>query len=1238
MNKYDIEGTIHLNNYKRFLKIMRISLFFGIFFAFFSFAGGSYSQEAKFSLHLKSTTIKEICKEIERKSDFIFVFSDNSEAILNKQVEITFGTKGIEEILKTIFFNTGLTYRMLDKQIVVYRNKQIVTEKETNKNILQKNTQQDKRTITGTIMDKNGQSIIGANIVEQGTTNGTITDVNGEFSLNVENEAVLHITYIGYLEQYINTKGKTTFHIILKENIQDLSEVVITGYQKIDQKLFTGAASKVKMDDIKISGEADLSKSLEGRVAGVSVQNVSSTFGTAPKIKVRGSSSIYGNQKPLWVIDGVVLEDAVEVSMDKLNTGDLSTLISSGVAGLNMDDIESMQILKDVSATALYGARAMNGVIVIQTKRGRVGTLNINYSGNFTTRIIPSYNEYNILNSQEQMSVNRELYEKGWINVARTQFESIHGPFGKMFDEIKNKNINWVGSSDQMNSFLRKYETANTDWFDVLFKSTWLQQHTLSFSGGSEKTSFYTSLSYLKDAGWTIADKVDRYTSLMKGVFNITPKFTIITTGNLSYRKQQLSGVSNVSGDIGGVNRYTGKIERNFDNNPFMYAMTTSRAIRAYEDNGDPEFYRRNFTDYNIIDELSKNKTFVTVRDMSFITDLKYDIRNDLSVSGKLSVRYFHSNRERMIHENSNEANAYRAGMRNTDNEIIRDSNPFLYEQPGSTTGEKFSILPEGGMLNEINNVMTNYYFTGNANWNPILRKNHRFTFLLGSEIRYIDRDESFNDGYGHFFDYGNVSKPSPNYLEYLDMKGLSYYGKAYRYDRFAAFFFNYGYSYLGKYTLNGTIRLDGSNRLGKSITARWLPTWNIGGKWLMGEEKFMQHIKWIDALNLRVSYGLNATLGAVSNATDLFYTGKSYRPLHPSASELSMQLYDLENRDLTWEKQYELNIGFDAAFFSNRIKTDVNFYTRKGFDLIGLYYGNGVGGQILKTGNVADMNSYGIELSINTTPIKSPDFKWNLEFNYSYHKSVITKLNSNAWVSRAVSIFGIPVLDGPVRGIYSTRFAKIDNKGVPTFYDKNNGVVRYLDVQTNDLSNLVFSGNLEPPSNMAINNTFSYKRLSFNFLITGQLGHKKRVMQNFNYYYTDHQALSSHIKNRWRVTGDEQKTDIPGIYDMAELLKNPDMYQIVTAYNLYGMSDRWLADASFIRLKNTGISYRLPESWVRRFKIKRASMGLQGTNLALLWVADKKKLGGEDPEFVWSGGTTMPVNKQVTFTLNIGF
>ena len=261
-------------------------------------------------------------------------------------------------------------------------------------------------TASGTVYDENNEEVIGATVIQKGKpSNGTATDIEGKFTLSVPSGARIIITYMGYdpYEVVAGSGLKITLKPSSDANVLD--EVVVTGYQKVD-------ATKAKLD-----GVADVSRSLEGRAAGVTVQNVSGTFGTAPKIRVRGATSIYGDSKPLWVVDGVILSDNVEVSADDLSSGDANTLIASAVAGLNADDIESFQILKDGSATSIYGAKANAGVIVITTKTGRKGTSNINYTGEFTYRLKPNYRDYNICTSQEQMSILREMEQKGWLDV-----------------------------------------------------------------------------------------------------------------------------------------------------------------------------------------------------------------------------------------------------------------------------------------------------------------------------------------------------------------------------------------------------------------------------------------------------------------------------------------------------------------------------------------------------------------------------------------------------------------------------------------------------------------------------------------------------------------------------------------------------------------------------------------------------------------------------------------------------
>ncbi|MFV0366160.1 MAG: SusC/RagA family TonB-linked outer membrane protein [Mangrovibacterium sp.] len=1195
-----------------------------------SFAVVSF-QKDKLSVKERGIRLDELIWELEKQTGYDFVF--NSQ-LLAQYKNLDVNLEGsIGEILNSILSDKGLTYE-LDNGIYIIKK---VEEKANTK---QAGQQSQTRTIKGVVTDGNGVTLPGVSVVVKGTTIGVATNINGRYELDVPADAkIIVLSFIGMETKEIKISGKSNIDVQLLAESADIDEVVVTGYQKIDRKLFTGAATRVEMNDIKLGGEADITKSLEGRVAGVSVQNVSSTFGAAPKIRIRGSSSINGSQKPLWVVDGIVLEDGKDVSMDDLVSGNINTLISSGVAGLNMDDVANIQILSDGSATAIYGARAMNGVILITTKTGKKGSLNVNYSNTTTFRPRPAYKDYNILNSVDQMSINRELYEKGWINVARTQTAPNHGAYGKMFDLVKENELYWSENSEQLNAFLGQYETANTNWFKELFNTGIQQQHTVSISGGSEKADFYTSLGYFNDAGWTIADKVDRYTVLLKGTFRITEKFSVTSQADLSYRNQELSGVNNSGGsnDSGGVDRYTGKISRNFDNNPFLYAMTTSRNIRAYDENGDLEFFRRNLVDYNIIDELNKNKLGVNVRDMSFKALFDYKFNSVLSMNARLSARYFHAETTHKVNENSNEANAYRAGTRPGDSELIMNSNSLLYTRPDETTGIRYSVLPEGGIYRNYTDKMANYYLNASISWNPKIGNEHRFTTMLGTEVRYIDRGNTSFDGFGHFYEMGNLSKPSPNYLEKLSMDGRSYFNVSNSYERFTATMLNAGYSYLGRYTLNGTFRYEGSNMLGKSRSARWMPSWSISGKWALQEEIFLSSKAWLNQLNLRLGYSLVAERGPASNATVMARSNTTYRPMHPESSELAINIAALENSDLTWEKQYELNVGADLSVLDNRLTIDANYYSRDAFDLISRYRSNAVGGSSFKIGNVADMKTKGVELAISGFPIRNDDFSWNSSFTYAYNKSEITNLLSTAWVGAASSIYGTPVQGGPIRGVYSSRFAELDDTGVPMFYDRNNDKVHYLNVQTTDYSDFEYSGNLEPTTNAGFSNTFRYKGFTLSTLITGQFGHVKRVMQNFSYRYNDSEALTEHLKNRWRVSGDENTTNIPAILD-ADFLNRPNSYEIQTAYNLYGMSDYWLADASFVRFKSLKLSYLLPGSILSKLKLQSTTISVQGINLGMLWLADVEKLGGEDPEFVWSGGTSMPISKQYTISLNVGF
>jgi len=304
---------------------------------------------------------------------------------------------------------------------------------------------------------KDGTDLPGVNIQIKGTTRGTITNGLGQYDLFVRspNDTLL-FSFIGHVTAVEIVGQRSIIDIKLQAEATELEEVVITGFQDVDKKLFTGSSVNLKMADMRIGGITDASQMLEGRVAGVTVDNVSGTFGSNPKIRIRGNTTINGDTQPLMVVDGVILEDLNAVSANDIVTGNANTLTASSVAGLNPDDIQSYQVLKDASATALYGTRAKNGVIVITTKKGRSGDTRVSYSGNFSFHLRPTYAQFDILNSVDEMSVYRELYEKGLVDITTSVRAQNYGSLGKMFTLISQHDLDWGVNGNLNEEFLNE--------------------------------------------------------------------------------------------------------------------------------------------------------------------------------------------------------------------------------------------------------------------------------------------------------------------------------------------------------------------------------------------------------------------------------------------------------------------------------------------------------------------------------------------------------------------------------------------------------------------------------------------------------------------------------------------------------------------------------------------------------------------------------------------------------------
>ncbi|WP_283118711.1 SusC/RagA family TonB-linked outer membrane protein [Alistipes finegoldii] len=1071
--------------------------------------------------------------------------------------------------------------------------------------------------VRGSVVDENGAAVIGASVIVKGTTIGVSTDQQGFFVMNnvPAKSEELQISYLGYVTQ--DVKIRPNMQITLVPDEQTIESVVVTGMTKTDKRLFTGAADRLSAEDVKLSGMADISRGLEGRSAGVSVQNVSGTFGTAPKIRVRGATSIHGSSKPLWVVDGVIMEDVADISAEDLSSGDATTLIGSAIAGLNAEDIESFNILKDGSATSIYGARAMAGVIVITTKKGRAGVSHINYTGEFTYRMIPSYADFNIMNSQDQMSVYQELYNKGWLGNSRVTNASASGVYGKMYSLINAGLLE--NTVETRNRYLRKAEYRNTDWFKELFQNTVMHSHSVSITSGTEKSAYYASISALFDPGWTKTSEISRYTANLNATYNISDALTLNLITNGSYRKQKAPGTLKAEPDL-----VSGEVKRDFDINPYSYALNTSRVL-------DPkEYYVRNYADFNILHELANNYIDLNVADVKFQGELKWKAFKGFEASALASVRYTGTSQEHNVREASNQANAYRAMGTTT----IRDNNPLLYKDPDDIYAVPVSILPAGGIYTRTDNRLLSYDFRFSATYNTTINNTHIVNAYLGMETNQSDRQKTWFRGWGLQYDSGEI--PFYDYLVFKKGKedNSPYYEMGNTHYRNVAFFFNGTYSYKGRYTLNGTLRYEGNNALGLTTRSRWLPTWNVSGAWNVHEENFFNSIsKAVSHLSLKASYSLTADRPSVTNALAVI---QSYSPWRPSAgvTESGLTIKDLENSDLTYEKKHELNIGADLGFLDNRINLTVDWYKRDNFDLIGLVMTQGIGGQIQKFGNVATMKSRGIEFSLSTKNIKTKDFSWTTDFIYSHMKNEVTKFNTSTRAFNLVSGIGFSREGYPVNSLFSYDFRGLNEDGVPTFINEA-GVLTSTDInfqETERFDNLVYSGPSEPTDVGSFGNIFQYKGLRLNLFVTYSFGNVVRLDPVFSSIYNDLDAMPREFRNRWMTPGDERYTDVPTIVSSRQVRNDSKLSR---AYNAYNYSTARIAKGDFIRMKEISLTYDFPKRWIKKLRMSNLALKIQATNLFLIY-ADKK-LNGQDPEFFNSGGVATPVPKQFTLTLKIG-
>lgn len=1099
--------------------------------------------------------------------------------------------------------------------------------------------QQTDQELKGIVLDEDGVAVSGASVLVNRTNKGDITDLEGRFTIRVQKGDKIVVSFVGKLNYTFTWDGKPTTRITLQTDPKSLDAVVVsTGYQNLNRKLFTGAATRINAKDVERTGLADATKMLEGQVAGLSLQNVSGTFGAAPKLRIRGATSLSGDNKPLWVVDGIILEDVVNISNEALSTGDASTLLGSSVAGINPDDIESFNILKDAAATAMYGARAMNGVIVVTTKKGRAsnGAPRISYTGNFSTYLKPQYSEFDILNSADQMALMIELLNKGYYQIPSASRGADGGIFYKMYNNLYDyhpdtDSYELRNDKPSRNEFLNRYANANTDWFDVLFRNALIQEHSLSISSGGDKVQNYASASFMKDNGITIGNSVDRFTGNFRSNFKFSNKFRgeLLTAGTV--RNQRAPGTSNQQSDP-----VYGSYYRGFDINPYNFVQNTSRLITQYDENGKDEYFIRNFAPFNILNELNTNYMKLRSLDIKVQLGLKYNFTPGLTYSLDGALRYVKAEQQTFILENSNMVQSFRK----TGDATTVGENPNLYEDPDWPNNLPISVLPEGGFYKIATNSLRNFYFRQNLEYDATFRDDHKLNLFGSMEVRSTDKQNEFFDGVGYQYENGGLVNANHFYFKQAAETGKPFFGMGYNYERFIAYMFRGAYSYQGKYSVNFTSRYDGSNQMGKSRVSRWLPTWNISGAWDIDQEDFWFKKGWFSSARVRATYGLVASTGNATNSAAVFYNMIARRPYANDQETLTF-ISNLENSELTWEKNREVNLGFDLGFLSDKVIVNIDLYHRNIYDLIGPIQTSGIGGEYTKLGNYATMNSKGAEFTISGYPVKTKQFAWRTLFNIAYNKNKITKMEIAPNIWRSVSSNGGPVLDHPQRGLFSIQFAGLDHYyGYPKFVGSDKLPTTYIDLQSNDLSYLKYEGPIDPVLTGGFYNQVSYKGFTLAGLLKYSFGNVLRLTPRIANTYSDMSSMTKDMRNRWVLPGDEEFTSIPAIMDPLSFTKIVDaeggQVDARYPYNAYNYSTERVVKGDYIKLAQLSLSYQLPRAFYERLKMTNATIAAVANNILVLH-ADKR-LNGQDPEFYASGGVALPVPKQLTFSLKVGF
>lgn len=1169
-------------------------------------SAAGFSQNV--TLKKSNITLKELFSEIRKQTAYDVMWQPE-KVNAESRTEVNLVNVPLEVALTRLLSAKKLTYVIKNKTVFILPKEESAGAKDAAGLAV--------IVVKGRIVDEKGLPLPGATVTEKGTKNYAITDNNGDFNLKVAQENVtLVFSYVGYVSRELPASSNV-MKVVLQNNDQKLEEIVITGFQKIDKRKFTGSVVQIDKQVFDRTGYIDVSRMLQGAAAGVAVQNVSGTFGTSPKIRIRGNASISANQEPLYVLNGIPISSPSNISANQLYSGDAAALLGSAIAGLNAQDIEDISILKDGAATSLYGTRAANGVVSITTKKGVAGKMSINYNVAFNIGLKPNINNYNLMNSAEEMNLYKRLYDAGYFSNANWPART--GSLTEAFRRYGLRETTLAQSYQELD----KSATVNTNWFDVLFKNNLVQEHNLSFSGGSEKNTYYISGSYVNDNGQSMGFKNTRYTTDFRQILNLSKALSIDINANYVRRDQNTPGTQNATTTYG-------DISRTFEINPGSYATNTSRAMYPYNEDGSPKYYLNNLAPFNIVQELKENFAVLKAQEFRLMVKPTVRITPHLTYEFTGSIRATVNNRSQTATERSNLANAYRVDYNNS----LRDANNLLYLDPNDPNAIKATILPVGG-IRTTNNSTSEFYnvrnqLTYNNTWNK-----HSLNSLVGMEVRSDETNNEYNKAYG-FLEYGGRTT-SPSRLAYVRAVNENelLHIEGFNRENVVGMYMAHQYSFDSKYNLEVAGRLDGSNIFGKNVRTKFLPNYSFGFSWNVDQESFFKNSnvsKTVSALKLRTSYALRGNTFQISPMLNANYT--NLVRYDTQNNDIGVNVVSPELFNLNWERDYVTNFGLDFGLFDNNVSGSIEYYNRNNKDLITGFNTSLEEGFTTKQINWASMKNNGLDITIGIRNVlKSQDFRlgFNLIYGYVKNKIVDGELASiNLTTITRTNGYG---LNGyPLEGLYAFRFAGLNELGRPTFFNGDKVVKDILPSERNR-SLIQYMGSRTPTTTGSFSTNFSYKRLEFRAFVTYALGHKVFKDPIAKLTYDDNTSKSADLNYMWRTPGNESQTNIPG------LLTTVQQSYISTFFAIddlaYNRSTERVVDASHFRLSELMLSYSLsPKMLSGMPAFKSARFSVSANNIAF-W--GSKRLRGVDPD-TYITGVNLPNPRTYSFRLSVGF